>query len=119
MTLTFPKLVDTQIKSNKELDDFIRAVGVTITNHLQYVDDEDTKTRWDDLACNGITSEKAITVTALAHMLDITNEVDSQNMGTVIQILFDSLPVLQNYWELVKVNLKSFYVRRIAITTTT
>ena len=106
---------DTQIKSNKELDDFIRAIGVTIDNHLQYVEDDDTKTRWDDLVCNGITSSKSITVTSLARMLDITNEVDSQNMGTVIQILFDSLPVLQNYWDLTKVNLKSAYVRRLHI----
>ena len=115
MTLIFPKSEEVFVRSNKELEDFINAVVNTIDNHLQYVDDQETKQLWNDLVCNGIVSTRPMTSTVLARILEITEVAKLSNMGQVVEILFKTLPVMSNYWNLTKVNVKSFKVKRLNI----
>ena len=115
MTLTFPKNTAVTLKSHNNLGDFIRAITQTIVNHNNYVDDDATTNRWTDLVCNGIITESTITVTTLARMLEFTDQEDMNKMGPVVQLLFQELPVLYNYWDLVKVNVKSVQVRRLHV----
>ena len=63
MTMIVPTETTVFIRSNKELEDFIQAITATITNHLKYSDDKETRERWNDFVCNGITSTKPITAT--------------------------------------------------------
>lgn len=81
-----------------------------VTNHLQYVEDPNTKQQWNDLVCNGIISVRPVNAKALATMLD--NQVMNQ-MGHLANILFEQLPVLKYYYKLTKINLKSFHVKRL------
>ena len=115
MTLTFPKSSEVSVRSNKELEDFINAIVNTIDNHLQYVEDQETKQLWNDLVCNGIVSTRPMTCTVLARILEIRDVSKLSNMGQVVEILFQTLPVLSNYWNLTKVNVKSFKVKRMNI----
>ena len=108
MTLTFPKNTVVTLKSNKDLGDFVHDISQTIINHINYVDDPATNSRWTDLVCNGILNKEssAITVTTLARMLEYTDPNDMNKMGPVVKLLFQELPVLSNYWDLVKVNVR-------------
>ena len=107
MTMIFPMETTIFICSNKELEDFIQAITATITNHLKYSDDKETRERWNDFMCNGITSTKPITATVLARILEITDETKTSHMGHIVDVLFKELPILKHYWQLTKVNICS------------
>ena len=94
MTISFQRGEEKFVCSNKELEAFVVAVINTIDNHLQYVEDESTKQRWNDLVCNGIIATRPMTTTVLASILEIMDVTKLSNMGQVVQVLFDSLPVL-------------------------
>ena len=100
------------MNSNKLLEKFIKAVIDTVTNHLKHVEDQQTEQRWSDLVCNGIVSTTPMTTAALAMILDVTDHQQSLQMGTLIQVLCEELPVLRNYYEM-KFNQKSFHVKRL------
>ena len=60
-------------------------------------------------------TKSAITVTTLARMLEFTDQEDMNKMVPVVQLLFQELPVLYNYWDLLTVNVKSVQVRRLHV----
>ena len=81
MTIILNKDKEVFVRSNKELEDFVVQVSNTIENHLQYVDDKDTKEIWLDLKCNGITDTKPMTPTVLSRILEIMDPSIIPNMG--------------------------------------
>ena len=115
MTQRFLPLEEVFVNSNKTLEQFINVVTETIQHHISHVEDKPTEVKWMDLMCNGIASTKPITVTVLAQILEVTDKQQITQMGTLIRKLFDELPVLENYFTLVRTNLKSFYVKRLKV----
>ena len=115
MTVTFPKMKEVQVRTTNAMNDLLQELTATVENHLQFVDDPTTETRWGDLVCNGLTSVKPITLPVFAQILDITDEETATQMVSMIQILFDAIPILKSYWQLTRVNLKSVYVKRLNI----
>ena len=93
------------VKTNAGLETLVWELIKTVENHPKYVEGETTETHWDYLVCNGITSSNPITLTKLAQILDITDKTKSTHMGSVIQILFDEIAILNTNLELTKVNL--------------
>ena len=65
--------------------------------------------------CNGLTLVKLITLLVLTQILDITDKEIATQMGSMIQILFETIPVLNLYWQLTKINLKSVCVKRLNV----
>ena len=112
----FLPLTEVFVNSNKLLEQFIAQVCTTVENHIAFVDDKVTKDRWNDLVCNGINKSKPMTTAVLATILDVTDEKTTHQMGTLVKVLFAEVPILKNYWDLTKANQKSFYVKRLPVT---
>ena len=111
MTMTeFPN--DKSVKVTKtEFASLILALNETIKNHIQYVEDEVTQTTWKDLECNGISKKELLTVTGVAHMIDMT-DTSQMTLARVISNLFTLVPVLKHYWMITKLNTQSLYIER-------
>ena len=99
----------------REFSALVEHFITTIENHISYtVDDTETIKTWNNLVCNGFTDQKFQTVTAVAHML-LIKEPSDMTMGNVITTLFQTLPVLNHYFAITKINEKSIRVKRLVI----
>ena len=101
MTMKFTSAWSTKV-TTKDFFPLIEVLTTTIENHLQYVEDEATSHIFSDLVCNGIKKKEILTVTAVAHMLDMTDK-NKMQLAPVISSFFETIPVLQHYWQLTKV----------------
>ena len=86
MTLSFQKDREVCVKEQK-FRDLLIALSLTVTNHLEYVDDATTQEQWNDLKCNGIENRDNLSALSVGRMLSMT-EPDEMHIGTVIPELF-------------------------------
>ena len=111
MVALFKKNAVVQVKQ-KEFVSLILELNTTIENRLQYVDDPVTEATWKDLVCNGIKKQELLTVTDVAHMLDMTDQ-NTMQLAPVINTLFTTIPVLRHYWSIEKLNTQSVWIKRL------
>ena len=100
MTTTFRKNATVQVKQ-REFGSLIKALSETVENHLTYVEDEVTSAIWNDLVCNGIKKQDLVTITSVAHMLNMTDK-NQMCLASVISTLFNAVPILTHYWSIEK-----------------
>ena len=106
----FPKMKEVTICPNKDLEEFIQAVTVTMNNHLHDVEDDFTRNCLNDPVHNEITTAKPVTPIILARMLEVTDDNDGQEMGMLVELLLKEFPVLKSYWAL-RANKKAFMLK--------
>ena len=109
--MKFP--TDTPVKvTEKEFIPLMEALVTTIENHLKFVEDDETEQVFTELVHNGIRKHETLTVTAVAHILNMTDKKFMQ-AAPVISKFFETVPVLSLYWTLTKLNVHSFYIKKI------
>ena len=109
--MRFPTTKSVKV-TTKEFVPLIKQLVATIENHLAYVDDEDTEQIFADLVCNGIQKHEMLTVTAVAHMLNMT-DMNNMYLAPVITAMFELVPVLKHYWKITKVNVQSIHIMKL------
>ena len=112
--LNLPKNQEVSICAS-QFRQLIKHLRNTIELHLEYLEDDTvTKTAWKELQCNGIEDETLYTIDMVAHMLNITDS-EEMTMGNVIRQFFQFLPVLKQYYKVVKCNKQSIRIRSLTI----
>ena len=95
--MRFPTTKSVKI-TTKEFVPLIEALVATIENHLAYVDDEETEHIFADLVCNGIQKHEMLTVTAVAHMLNMT-DMNNMYLAPVITAMFELVPLPKSIYK--------------------